>query len=195
MVHHFRYHNTNCFFIRNSKSDRLIAFDAGWPCTLYEYQRYMKTIGLMFADIQIAIVSHFHMDHAGLVGEFQDSGIRCHAFPGQKETIKMMEGIILKSPEYKNYKKIQATKLLETGFAEFNEMLSQMAFPGAVIPTPGHSADSVTFLTDEKEALIGDLPPLNQVMPDDLASTESWDTIIKSGAAKIYPSHAGFFEL
>ena len=80
----------------------------GWPCTLYEYQRCMKEIGLRFTDIQIAVVSHFHMDHAGLVGEF---------------------------------------------------------------------------------------PPLGQVMPDDLVSIGSWDAIRKSGAVKICPSHAGFFEI
>ena len=195
MTHHFRYHNTNCFFIQNLKSERLIAFDAGWPCTLYEYQRRMKEVGLRFADIQIAVVSHFHMDHAGLIGEFQEAGIQCFAFPGQKATIEAMEKTILKSPEYNKYTRIQMAALAETGIDEFNEMLSGLAFPGMVIPTPGHSADSVTFITEQNDALIGDLPPLGQVMPDDLVSIGSWDAIRKSGAVKICPGHAGFFEI
>jgi glyoxylase-like metal-dependent hydrolase (beta-lactamase superfamily II) len=195
MTHHFRYHNTNCFFIGNLKSERLIAFDAGWPCTLYEYQRRMKEVGLRFADIQIAMVSHFHMDHAGLIGGFQEAGIQCFAFPGQKATIVAMEKTILKSPEYNTYTRIQTASLVETGFTDFNAMLSRLGFSGMVIPTPGHSDDSVSFITGGKEALIGDLPPLGQVMPDDLASNGSWDAIRKSGAVEIYPSHAGFFRI
>jgi glyoxylase-like metal-dependent hydrolase (beta-lactamase superfamily II) len=71
----FRYHNTNCFFIRNIDNDNFMAFDAGWPCTLYEYQRNMKQIGIRFKNIKWAIISHFHLDHAGLISEFIDSNL------------------------------------------------------------------------------------------------------------------------
>jgi hypothetical protein len=55
-----------------------------------------------------------------------------------------------------------------------------------------HNTHCFFIGNQKKEALIGDLPPLGQVMPDDLASIGSWDAIRKSGAVKIFPGHAGF---
>ena len=106
---YFRYHNTNCFFLECSKNN-LIAFDAGWPCTLYEYRRCLKVIGLDFKDIKIAAISHMHMDHAGLIGEFINAKIDCLILEEQAEIIDEMERIILKSPEYKGYQQIDTKK-------------------------------------------------------------------------------------
>jgi len=57
-----------------------MAFDAGWPGTLYEYGRMMKTVGLQFENLSWAVISHMHMDHAGLLGDFLSAGIVCFVF-------------------------------------------------------------------------------------------------------------------
>lgn len=67
---YFRYHSTNCFFVRSSMGDRLLAIDAGWPGTRHEHAQCMKQIGCRFHQISWAIVTHFHIDHAGLIGQF-----------------------------------------------------------------------------------------------------------------------------
>lgn len=189
-----RYRHTNCFFIEG-RSGSVLAFDAGWPCTLGEYRRMMKTIGLRFEDLRWAIVSHMHMDHAGLVGEFLERGIECFAFEGQREAVDGMELVIMKNGEYGDYRMIDKERLRDTSIPEFAEVLLRNGIPGEVIATKGHSPDSVTFLTGEGEALIGDLYPPSQIMEDDRASAESWALIRRRGIARIFPSHAEAFDL
>ena len=46
-------------------------------------------------------------------------------------------------------------------------MFETLGIHGEVIVTDYHSPDSITFLSDEREAVIGDLPPAIQEMPGD----------------------------
>lgn len=196
MVKYFRYHNTNCYFLESSIDNSLLAIDAGWPCTLYEYQRELKAIGCSFKNIKWVIVTHFHMDHAGLVGEFIKEGITCYAFENQTSNdIDEMERVILKNKEYSEYQKIDRKKLKTTTINEFNSEIKKLGIVGEAIITKGHSSDSITFLTKEHEAIIGDLAPINQIMENDSESLENWNTIKQKGIKKIYPSHAGLFDI
>lgn len=191
----FHYHHTNCFFIENKYNDSLLAFDAGWPCSFYEYQKSMKTINLKYSNIEWAIVSHFHMDHAGLIGEFINSGIKCYVFENQKSRIEEMERIIKKNIEYKNYVHINTEKLIYSTIENFNTELRIFGIDGIVIKTDGHSADSVSFVTSNKEVLVGDLSPENLIMDNDAKSIESWKRIKEMNGRKIFPSHAPSFEI
>ena len=196
MVKYFRYHNTNCYFLESSINNSLLAIDAGWPCTLYEYQRELKTIGCSFKNIKWVIVTHFHMDHAGLVGEFIKEGITCYTFENQTSNdIDEMERVILKNKEYSGYQKIDRKRLKTTTINDFNSELKKLGIDGEAIITKGHSSDSITFLTKEHEALIGDLAPINQIMENDNESLENWNSIKHKGIKKIYPSHAGLFDI
>ena len=196
MVKYFRYHNTNCYFLESSIDNSLLAIDAGWPCTLYEYQRELKTIGCSFKNIKWVIVTHFHMDHAGLVGEFIKEGITCYTFENQTSNdIDEMERVILKNKEYSEYQKIDRKRLKTTRINEFNREIKKLGIDGEAIITKGHSSDSITFLTKEHEAIIGDLAPINQIMENDNESLENWNIIKHKGIKKIYPSHAGLFNI
>lgn len=191
---YFRYHNTNCFFIEN-RDGKILTFDAGWPCTLNEYRRLMKSINLHYDDIQWALVSHMHMDHAGLLGEFIQSGINCFACENQADVVDDMERIITKNSDYKDYRKIDKSRLESITTGVINEKLRTIGINGKVIRTEGHSPDSISFITDNHEALIGDLYPIDQIMKDDIVSIKSWDLIIELGVKRIYPGHAGIFDI
>jgi len=196
MVKHFRYHNTNCYFLESSIDNSLLAIDAGWPCTLYEYQRALKTIGYSFKNIKWAIVTHFHMDHAGLIGEFIKEGITCYAFENQKfNNVTEMERVILKNKEYAAYQKIDMDKLNTMSINVFNNEAKILGIDGEAIITQGHSPDSITFITKDHEAIIGDLAPINQIMENDKESLANWNRIRELGAKTIYPSHANIFEI
>ena len=155
----------------------------------------MKSIGLNFENIEWAIVSHMHMDHAGLLGEFIKDGIKCFAFENQIEAINEMERIILNSKEYQSYLRIEKSELESISICDFNEKLGNLGIGGKVVRTTGHSTDSISYITDNFEALIGDLYPIDLVMNDDVDSLESWNTIIDLGVEMIYPSHAEEFEI
>lgn len=182
--------------MESSIDKSLLAIDAGWPCTLYEYQRVLKTIGYSFQNIKWAIVTHFHMDHAGLIGEFINEGITCFKFENQTfNYIDDMERIILKNKEYSAYRKIERNKLMALSIGDFNNQLMTFGINGEVIITKGHSPDSISFVTNDHEAIIGDLTPINQLMEDDIVSIENWNEIRRRGIKRIYPSHAGIFEI
>lgn len=193
MTKYFRYHNTNCFFLESPIDHRLLAVDAGWPCTLYEYQKELKTINYRFSQIAWAVVTHFHMDHAGLISEFIESGIQCLVFENQTTTIDEMERVIRKN--YKEYRSIDKGRLVEARTSESRMWLRNLGIGGEVIVTPGHSDDSISLVTDDHEAIIGDLAPMDQIMPDDEKSIKSWSAIKGLGAKYIYPSHAALFEI
>ena len=167
---HFRYKSTNYFLQKSSNDDRLLAIDAGWPCSLYEYGRALKSTGHLFNQIAWAVVTHFHMDHAGLLGEFIEKGIQCLVFGNQEEAIDPMEKMI--SRTYKNYKTIDKKRLIKARTADSRKILENLGIHGEVLITPGHSPDSITFISDAHEAIIGDLYPLDLVMPND-ASTQN----------------------
>ena len=193
MLHVLRYHSTNCFFAESVIDKRLLAIDAGWPLTLHEYQREMKKMGLRYQDIAWAIVTHFHMDHAGLITDFIADGINCIVFEKQLEAIEAMEKTIWKN--LKEYQAIDKSKLTQIRIADAREFFATIGIQGEILRTDGHSPDSISFLSDNHEVAIGDLYPLEFVMPDDDKSNASWELIMEKGGEKIFPSHAPSFIL
>ncbi len=190
---HFRYQNTNCYLIPSADGKGLLAFDAGWPCSFHEYARALKTTGFHVEQIRWAIVSHFHLDHAGLLRDFQDAGIECLLFENQGGEIDEMERII--RPKYKGYRPILKERLVHATIAGSRAFLREIGIQAEVIRSPGHSDDSVSLVTDGHDVLIGDLYPLAQIMPDDVKSNASWDRIQELGGRRIWPSHAEPFEM
>ena len=81
-----RYKSTNCYFIDTGGG--LLAFDAGWPNTYREYKDGLKEQGYSVKNIKWLIVSHFHIDHAGLAGTLADNGVAFIVFPNQLGAIR-----------------------------------------------------------------------------------------------------------
>ncbi len=190
---HFRYKSTNCFLLKSSNDDRLLAIDAGWPCSLHEYAQALSSTRHHFNQIAWAVVTHFHMDHAGLIGEFIEKGIQCLVFENQEKAIDPMERMILRT--YKKYKRIVTERLINVRVNDSRAYYETIGIHGEVLITPGHSPDSITFISDDHEAVIGDLYPIDLVMPDDAASLKSWELIKGKKVKYVYPSHVPMFEL
>lgn len=187
------YQHTRYYFLPTGDGASLLAFDAGYPCSLYRYARELKGIGYGLASVRWAMASHFHLDHAGLIGEFQAAGVQCILFENQGGGIAEMERII--RPKYAGYRPIDASGFMMVSTGESREFLASFGIGGEVLLTPGHSDDSVSLVTDDREAMIGDLYPISQVMDGDEASLRSWDRLRDAGAKYILPSHAPAFEL
>jgi glyoxylase-like metal-dependent hydrolase (beta-lactamase superfamily II) len=192
-VRNFRYRNTNCYFLESSKDGRLLAVDAGWPCTIREYQRELKAAGLGFDRLAWAVVTHFHLDHAGLIGEFIALGIECFAFEGQLAAVDGMERTIHKN--YAGYRQIDKARVREVGTAGSRAFFAGLGIGAEAIRVEGHSPDSVAIVTASGDAIVGDLPPLAQLMPEDEACRSSWERILGMGAKRACPAHAPAFDL
>ncbi len=174
-------------------NQRLLAVDAGWPNTLYEYARNMKTIGRRLEEVAWAMMTHFHMDHAGLISEFLERGVTCFVFENQADAVDAMEKAILKND--RTYKTIDRSKFRHISTKGSRAELAAIGIAGEVVVTDYHSADSISLILDNGEAIIGDLPSEGQRMPDDSEHLRNWDLIRKMGATTVYPSHAGVFKL
>jgi hypothetical protein len=74
-------------------------------------------------------------------------------------------------------------------------MFETLGIHGEVIVTDYHSPDSITFLSDEREAVIGDLPPAIQEMPGDEPFLQNWRLLRDGGVRRIFPAHAPEFDL
>lgn len=190
---HFRYHSTNCCFVRSVLDKRLLAIDAGWPGTLYEYARGMKSIGCRLENIAWSIVTHFHMDHAGLVSELIARGVTCFVFENQLGAIDAMEKTIEKNS--RRYPRIEKNRLHPVNVRDSRTVFEKLGIRGEVIVTDYHSPDSITFLSDEREAVIGDLPPAVQEMPGDEPFLRNWRLLRDRGVRRVFPAHAEEFDL
>lgn len=188
----FRYKSTNCHLVQSSDGGRLLAVDAGWPCSLREYVRGVSSMGRHFNQVAWAMVTHFHLDHAGLIGEFIARGIRCLVFENQEDAIDPMETMIVRT--YGKYIPIVKGGLVRLRTEESRDYFQAAGIRAEVVVTPGHSPDGVTFISDAGEAVIGDLHPPGLVMTGDEASLRSWELIRQRRARYIYPGHAPVFE-
>lgn len=181
-----RFQSTNCYFI--DCGDGLLAFDAGWPGTFRMYKDALKGEGYRISDIKWLIVSHFHMDHAGLAGMLQQKGIRLLLFENQVYAIDAMERLI--ESKGLEYTRIDRTACELIPIESSRNWLAARGIDGEIIQTNGHGADHLSLLLDSGEAFIGDLVPHESMAGiDDRASLENWAELKRKGARLIYPAH------
>jgi glyoxylase-like metal-dependent hydrolase (beta-lactamase superfamily II) len=169
-----------------------LAIDVGWPGTLNDYGRQLRPTGKRIQDIDYLIVTHFHVDHAGLVQELKDQGVQFVLFDTQIKHIAPMETMIQKQM---NYKPINLEDNITITLPESREFLRRIGISGEVVHTPGHSEDSISVFLDSGDVFIGDLRPENQIMEDDFTAKTSWLKLKKLGVKRINPGHGYSFEL
>jgi glyoxylase-like metal-dependent hydrolase (beta-lactamase superfamily II) len=183
-----RYKSTNCYFIDTGNG--LLAFDAGWPGTYSLYKDLLKNEGHSTRDIKYLIVSHFHMDHAGLAGMLADHGVQFVVFSNQVFAIADMEALIKRKEM--DYFPIDLTKPIQMELSGSREWLKSIGISGEVIKTNGHGEDHVSLILDSGEAFIGDLYPYEEALAgDDLLTRSNWAELREKGAKRIFPAHAG----
>lgn len=190
-VGRIRYKSTNCYFLDTGNG--LLAFDAGWPNTYREYKNGLKEQGQSVKNIKWLLVSHFHIDHAGLAGVLVDNGVKFIVFPNQAQAIEEMEALIARKNMI--YQKIDQSKIQILEIERSREWLAGIGVCGEVLHTNGHGEQSISLVLDTGEALIGDLAPENMIEDDDSKSKNSWTMLRAKGARHIKPAHANEFML
>lgn len=188
----FRYQRT-AYAVVEAADGRALAVDAGWPGTFLEYARALKASGGQFDRIAWALVTHFHLDHAGLVGEFQARGIECLTIDAQAAGVAAMERIIARNGS--GYRGVRGDTLSPLASRESRAWLAARGIDGEILATPGHSDDSVSLVLDTGDALVGDLTLPSLLTPDDVTGRTSWARIQAAGGRRIHPAHAPPFDL
>ena len=165
----------------------MLLVDNGWPGTLPKFLSVLKRKDVSPDEIKYLLVTHFYPDHSGLTQELKNTGTSLILlesqvdFTGSMEELYQSKGI--------PYLPIETEKNIVLKFTESREFLANLGLDGEIIPTLGHSDDSVTLILDEGFALTGDLPHRLVLPDDDLTSQQSWDKIYQHKITRIFPAH------
>ncbi|ADN02713.1 hypothetical protein STHERM_c17780 [Spirochaeta thermophila DSM 6192] len=179
----FSYKSTHYYLVEGEKG--LLAFDVGWPGTIRSYIDGLKSLGFTLSDLSCFMVSHFHIDHAGIAGELQSRGIPFLVFPSQEEAIAGFESFMARKGMA--FTPIDLEALERVPFEESRRILATWGIGGEVLPTPVHSADSVSLLLDGGEVAVGDMPPAHQLAEEEGRAV--WRLVGERGGRRAFPAH------
>jgi ribonuclease/clavin/mitogillin len=179
------YDSTNYYMVEYSRTRLLI--DMGWPGTLPKLQASLKRKGLVLSDLNYLFVTHYHPDHAGLVQELKDRGVKHIVLEQQLPAIPLLKTYM--KPD-SGYVEIRIQDSLSLGTLKSRAWLTSIGLSGEMVSTPGHSADSISLVLDDGIAFTGDL-----LMPDlvdeDKADIvrQSWTRLRELNVRMLYPGH------
>jgi len=179
------YGSTN-YWIISAGTSRLL-FDLGWPGTIGTMRTNLRRMDVPIREIRYAVASHYHIDHAGLAQELKLAGIPLLVLEVQAGAIPLMKQW---TKPQDNYVDITLHDNVVIPFHESRDLLEGIGFSGEIVPTPGHSDDSVSLLLDDGSAFTGDLthPALATETQMDLVLA-SWRKLRERGAVTVYPAH------
>ena len=180
------YRSTN-YWVVSADTSRLLV-DLGYPGTLGAMRAGLNRMGVPLKEIRFGLVTHYHIDHAVLAQELKQAGVPLLVLETQVSAIPLMKRWTKPRDQYVD---ITLHDNVTTSFAESRALLERIGIAGEIIPTPGHSADSVSLLLDDGSAFTGDLTPLPLAGEDDagIVTATSWRLLREHGATRIYPGH------
>ncbi|QQE78324.1 MBL fold metallo-hydrolase [Alicyclobacillus sp. SO9] len=155
----------NAYLILNSQGCILV--DTGFPGSETKIRKMLSRFGLSFKDINLIIITHAHVDHAGsaaLLRELSGAPIVAHAddrkyFNGSARMAFCPTGFsgraFLKTGlPLKPYVEFEPDILLST---DDTLDTSHYGVPGLLRHTTGHTAGSISLELSTHDALVGDL--------------------------------------
>lgn len=179
------YRSTNVWVVSAGTSRLLV--DLGWPGTMGILRTNLKRMGVPLGELRHGLATHYHPDHAGLAEELKQQGMALLVLESQVEAIGQM-GQWTKPEDH--YVEITPHGNLMLRFAESRALLARIGIAGEILPTPGHSDDSVSLLLDDGSAFTGDLTPLSVAREEEAdAVAASWQLLRERGATRVYPGH------
>jgi ribonuclease/clavin/mitogillin len=184
------YDSTNYYVLADTTPKLLI--DAGWPDTLAKLQHQCKRMNIHLPAIKHFICTHYHPDHAGLVQELKQLGLKLIVIEDQVASIPLLKAYM--KPE-NHFRDIDLKDNIALGFAESRAFLKRIGINGEIISTPGHSDDSVTLVLDDGIAFTGDLTHPMAALEDTTTLRESWDKLRALKVKTIYPGHGPAWKL
>jgi glyoxylase-like metal-dependent hydrolase (beta-lactamase superfamily II) len=179
------YDSTN-YYLLETKNGKLL-IDCGWPGTLPKFLAVLKRKDVSPAEINYLLVTHFHPDHSGLAQDIKNLGASLILLESQVDFTSAMDELYVSKGL--PYLRVTPKKNILLKFEDSRKFLSELGLPGEIIPTPGHSNDSVTLILDNGFAFTGDLPHRYMLPEDDLTGRQSWDTIYQRKITRIFPGH------
>jgi endoribonuclease LACTB2 len=185
------FRSTNYWVISVGTSRMIV--DLGYPGTLGIMQANLKRMGVPLKELRYALATHYHIDHAGLAQELKQLGVPLLVLETQVEWIPKMKRW---TKPQDNYTDISLEGNITISFDESRARLAQIGLAGEILPTPGHSDDSVSLLLDDGSVFTGDLTPLQYADGDYAEAVKaSWRLLAEHGAKLVYPGHGPVYPM
>jgi ribonuclease/clavin/mitogillin len=179
------YDSTN-YYVIGSGANRLLV-DAGWPGTAGKLLANFKRKGIAVAEIRYVLATHYHPDHAGLVQELKNMGMRLTVVEGQRDAIPQLKQWM--KPQM-GYLDIDLRDNTEVTLGASRAFLAKLDIAGEIVATPGHSGDSVALVLDSGDAFTGDLQGVSRADEADVATVKkSWEKLRSMNVRTIHPGH------
>jgi endoribonuclease LACTB2 len=179
------YRSTN-YWVVTAGTSRLLV-DLGYPGTMGTMRANLERVGVPLKEIWYGLATHYHIDHAGLAQEFKQVGVPLLVLASQIGAIPLMKSWTKPRDQYVD---ITMHDNVTISFAESRTVLSRIGIAGEILPTPGHSDDSVSLLLDDGSAFTGDLtPPALVVEANAVVVAASWRLLRERGATRVCPGH------
>jgi ribonuclease/clavin/mitogillin len=174
------------------RAGRWILFDVGYPGSFGRLRAELQRRDIALNRIGAAMVSHFHIDHAGCAQDLKLAGVPLLVLPTQHDSIAPMARWTKPADRYTP---ITLHDNRRISFDGSRGVLAELGIAGQLLPTPGHSDDSISLLLDDGTALIGDLLPPQLVFGRERQQTiASFRHLIDAGARHFLPAHLEPFD-
>jgi ribonuclease/clavin/mitogillin len=179
------YRSTNHWVVSAGRSRLLV--DLGWPGTMGKMQANLRRMDVPLSEIRYGLATHYHIDHAGLAQELKQAGVPLLVLDVQVSAIPMMKRW---TKPRDNYVEITTDDNVTISPAESRAVLERIGIRGEIVPTPGHSDDSVSLLLDDGSVFTGDLTHPAMAFGDGAeVVAASWRRLWEGGARRVYPGH------
>lgn len=193
MIYELHYDNTNTYVISGKCTN--LMFDTGWAGTFSKMGKALKMNELTLKDINYLLISHFHPDHMGIAGELQEAGVTILIMENQVSHLHDAD-YVFEREQRVPFVPVKDEEVKILSFAESRTFLKEMGIAGEIIPTPGHSEDSVSLWKDTGEVFVGDLYPLYELeLHTEPEVQESWKKILSLKPHTVFYGHAKKAEL
>jgi hydroxyacylglutathione hydrolase len=197
---------SNAYVVTNGKQSILI--DAGMKKKEEKIVAAIERMQLSPADIKLIILTHTHYDHCGSLKALQEitkAKVLVHKAEAaclKKGYTELPKGTMWFSKIMSVVGRTMARKMGEyapvtadiTISKKFD--LKKYGIDGYVLPTPGHSAGSLSVIIEKKHAVVGDTLFdifTNSVLPayadDQEELFKSWKKLLDIGCEYFYPGH------
>ena len=161
--------------------------DLGWPGSIGTMRANLQRMDVPLKELRYALATHYHIDHAGVAQDLKQLGVPLLVLETQVGAIPVMK---THAKPHDLYTDITPDGNIVISFAESRKRLADIGIAGEIVPTPGHSDDSVTLVLDEGAAFTGDLTPMSVALPGQIETlAASWQRLRGLGVTKIYPGH------
>ena len=201
---------TNSYLLVGT-DDAAVLIDAGLPGTERHLKAGLAKVGVEPTAIQLVVLTHGHLDHCGsaaAIREMTGAEVAVHTSDANGvETGRKVKppglttwGRVLRVP-FGGLLRIMKLPPCPVDVRIDDDGLDLFTYgvSGRVIHTPGHSPGSLTVLTEDGAAYVGDMAmnglpltlkaglPIFGDQPEQM--TDAWRRILDGRAESIYPAH------